>query len=171
MTGSSMPPLRHPAELRLRPEPPRVTRLSRKVLVGLGGVSWHRCSRRADLGARHEPARWRSRPTELFTTENRIDRRRAAEPAAGLYRRSAISGPPLPGDLGRPILPRPGARRAGHVPDIRTPRADPEEQRRLAEIEAARTPAVRRQPRRADATTGARNENRRSWRSSPRRSA
>ena len=27
------------AELRLRPEPPRVTRLSRRVLVGLGGVS------------------------------------------------------------------------------------------------------------------------------------
>lgn len=25
--------------LRLRPEPPRVTRLSRKVLIGLGGVS------------------------------------------------------------------------------------------------------------------------------------
>ncbi|RVA72524.1 conjugal transfer protein TraI, partial [Mesorhizobium sp. M7A.F.Ca.US.006.04.2.1] len=47
-------------------------------------------------------------------------------------------GPALPGDLGRPILRAQEQGRPAIAPDIRTPRVDPEEQRRLAEIEAAR---------------------------------
>ncbi|MBZ9683917.1 TrbI/VirB10 family protein [Mesorhizobium sp. CO1-1-2] len=121
------------AELRLRPEPARVTRLSRKVLIGLGGVAsvailgtliWALDTRRV-----HE------RASELFTTENRTT-------ADGLqtlpkdYAGVPKLGPALPGDLGRPILR--AQERGQPVPDIGAPRVDPEEQRRLAEIEAAR---------------------------------
>ncbi|MBZ9803421.1 TrbI/VirB10 family protein [Mesorhizobium sp. ES1-6] len=122
------------AELRLRPEPARVTRLSRKVLIGLGGVAsvailgtliWALDTRRV-----HEQA------SELFTTENRTT-------ADGLqtlpmdYAGVPKLGPALPGDLGRPIL-RAQERGQPAVRGIHTPRVDPEEQRRLAEIEAAR---------------------------------
>ncbi|TIS98031.1 TrbI/VirB10 family protein [Mesorhizobium sp.] len=124
------------AELRLRPEPARVTRLSRKVLIGLGGVVsvailgtliWALDGRRRG----NEPS------SELFTTENRST-------ADGLqmlpkdYAGVPKLGPALPGDLGRPILRAQEQGRPVVAPDISTPRGDPEEQRRLAEIEAAR---------------------------------
>ncbi|MGX9148104.1 TrbI/VirB10 family protein [Mesorhizobium sp. 128a] len=124
------------AELRLRPEPARVTRLSRKVLIGLGGVAsvailgtliWALDSRR----------RGNEQPSELFSTENRT----TADGLQGLpkdYSGVPKLGPALPGDLGRPILRAQERGQQVQVPDIQTPRADPEEQRRLAEIEAAR---------------------------------
>ncbi|MGX9182057.1 TrbI/VirB10 family protein [Mesorhizobium sp. BHbdii] len=124
------------AELRLRPEPARVTRLSRKVLIGLGGVAsvailgtliWALDSRR----------RGNEQSSELFSTENRT----TADGLQGLpkdYSGVPKLGPALPGDLGRPILRAQERGQQVQVPDIQTPRADPEEQRRLAEIEAAR---------------------------------
>ncbi|TIO07780.1 MAG: TrbI/VirB10 family protein [Mesorhizobium sp.] len=137
MSDADIPPNQDiRAELRLRPEPARVTRLSRKVLIGLAGVASV-----AILGAliwaldtrRHG----KEQPSELFTTENRTT-------ADGLqtlpkdYSGVPQLGPPLPGDLGRPIL---RARERGEpvgVPTISASRADPDEQRRLTEIEAAR---------------------------------
>lgn len=89
------------AALRLHPERPRVTRLSRKVLVGaaglagiavLGALIWALDSRR---GA--EPQQ------ELYSTDSRA----TADGLAGLpkdYTGVPQLGPPLPGDLGRPIL-------------------------------------------------------------------
>lgn len=124
------------AELRLRPEPAKVTRLSRKVLIGLGGVAsvailgaliWALDTRRRD----------NNQPSELFTTENRTT-------ADGLqtlpkdYSGVPKLGPALPGDLGRPILRAQERGGLVEVPNISAPRADPDEQRRLAEIEAAR---------------------------------
>lgn len=124
------------AELRLRPEPGRVTRLSRKVLVGLGGVASV-----AILGtliwALDIRRRSNEQPSELFTTEDRTT-------ADGLqtlpkdYAGIPKLGPALPGDLGRPILHAQEQGRPLLAPEIRTPGVDPEEQRRLAEIEAAR---------------------------------
>lgn len=124
------------ADLRLRPEPARVTRLSRKVLIGLGGVA-----SAAILGtliwALDTRRRGNDEPSELFTTENRST-------ADGLqtlpkdYAGIPKLGPPLPGDLGRPILRAQERGQSIEVPNISTPRADPGEQRRLAEIEAAR---------------------------------
>ncbi|MGX5805139.1 TrbI/VirB10 family protein [Bradyrhizobium sp. Arg314] len=133
-TNSNSPDIE--AELRLRPEPARVTRLSRKVLIGLSGVAsvailatviWA-----LDTG-RHG----KEQPTDLFSTENRAT-------ADGLqtlpkdYSGVPKLGPALPGDLGRPILRAQERGQQVQVPDIRTPRVDPDEQRRLAEIEAAR---------------------------------
>jgi len=131
-------------ELRLRPEPPRVTRLSRKVLTALGAI--------AGLGIGGAllfalQTRDSDAPAELYNT----DRKPTADGLAalprdysGLPRDVPQLGPPLPGDLGRPILrtqergqpvPVPPA---GAAPARQVPQVDPAEQRRLQEIEAAR---------------------------------
>jgi type IV secretion system protein VirB10 len=78
---------------------------------------------------------------ELITT----DRRQTAEGLQGLpgsYGDVPVLGPPLPGDLGGPVL---RAREEGQpIPatPMPMPAADPEEQRRLAELEAARTSQI-----------------------------
>jgi type IV secretion system protein TrbI len=123
--------------MRLRPEPPRVTRLSRKVLTGIGLI--------AGLGiggaliyalqSRHAG----DAPKELYSLDNRP----TADGLAGLPKdyTGPILGQPLPGDLGRPIL-----RAQERGKDVSPPviaRPDPglsaAEQRRLQEMESART--------------------------------
>jgi type IV secretory pathway VirB10-like protein len=122
------------APMRLRGETPRVTRLSRRVLASLGLV--------ASLGvggalvyalqSRHSgPGN-----EELYSTDNHT----TADGLAGLPRdysgipRPSVPqlGPPLPGDLGRPILS--AQNRGQPVAGVSA-----EEQRRLQEIDAART--------------------------------
>lgn len=117
---------------RLRSEGPRVTRLSRNVLIGgtalaaiaiCGAVLW------ALQGDRLRGVA----PQELYTT----DRRSVADGLAalprdysGIRRDAPPLGPPLPGDLGRPVVAAQGQ------PSSSTP--DPELQRRAQETEAAR---------------------------------
>ncbi|WP_421928644.1 TrbI/VirB10 family protein [Neoaquamicrobium sediminum] len=143
MTDAQTPPggdIR--AELRLRPEPPRVTRLSRKVLIGLGGVASV-----AILGALvwalDTSRRGGQQPSELYSTENRSTAdglQNLPRDYTGLPRPDVPElGPALPGDLGRPIRRAQEQGRPVAPLAIQTPQADPEEQRRLAEIEAART--------------------------------
>lgn len=117
--------------MRLRPEAPRVTRLSRKVLAGLGLVAG------VGVGAAliyAFQARYGGRlAEELYSTDNRS----TADGLAGLprdYSGVPKLGPPLPGDLGRPALSAQG--RGQPVPNTGV---SAEEQRRLQEIEAART--------------------------------
>jgi type IV secretion system protein TrbI len=118
--------------LRLRAEGPRVTRLSRNVLIGgtalvlilvCGALLWALQTNRL-----HSPT-----SQELYTT----DRHTVADGLAGLPRdyagvpRNAPPlGPPLPGDLGRPIVS------AQAQPGPST--ADPDQQRHAQETEAAR---------------------------------
>jgi type IV secretion system protein VirB10 len=123
--------------MRLRGDPPRVTRLSRKALagiglvasIGLGGALIYALQTR-DAGPRNE---------ELYSTTNRP----TADGLAGLPRdyTGPRLGPPLPGDLGRPFL---NAQDRGQpvVPPGIQPTMDAAEQRRLAEAEAARTSRV-----------------------------
>jgi type IV secretion system protein VirB10 len=123
-----------PGTMRLRPEPPRVTRISRRVLAGLGiavglgiGGALIYALQSTDRQVNHD---------ELFTT----DRRQTADGLQELpddYSGIPQLGPALPGDLGGPIV---RAREEGRdVPAEITPaQPDPEEQRRLAEMEAAR---------------------------------
>src|SRR3546814_20169565 len=94
--------------LRLRPAPPRVTRLSRKVLAGLGVVAGLGIGGALIFGLQGSGDG--DAPAELFTTEN--------QPTADGLRRLPTDysnvpqlGPALPGDLGRPI--RPEERRVG----------------------------------------------------------
>ena len=115
------------APMRLRGDPPRVTRLSRKALagiglvasIGLGGALIYALQTR-DAGPRNE---------ELYSTTNRP----TADGLAGLPRdyTGPRLGPPLPGDLGRPIL---SAQDRGQpvVPPTIQPTVDAAEQRRLA---------------------------------------
>jgi type IV secretion system protein TrbI len=127
-----------PAQMRLRADPPRVTRLSRRVLAGLGlvtsvvvGGALIYALQTRDSGRPNE---------ELYSTENRS----TADGIAGLprdYSDVPKLGPPLPGDLGRPIL---GAQNRGQpvpTPSMATPNPglSPEEQRRIQELESART--------------------------------
>ncbi len=135
LTGT---PAENGAPMRLRAEPPRVTRLSRKVLasaglvvsIGIGGALIYALQTR-DAGNSNE---------ELYSTENRT----TADGLAGLPRdyTGPVLGPALPGDLGRPILDAQNRGQPVVPPSMATPQPDPEEQRRLAELEAARTSRV-----------------------------
>ncbi len=129
-----------PAGMRLRAAPPKVTRLSRKALATLGIVG---C---AGIGgalifALQTPRS--ARPNEeLYSTENRA----TADGVASLprdYTAVPKLGPPLPGDLGRPILNAQGREaitssspEAGRPPQQQV---NTERQRRMQEIESART--------------------------------
>lgn len=126
------------APMRLRAEPPRVTRLSRKVLagigviagIGIGGALIYALQTR-DVGTGGE---------ELFSTENRS----TADGLVGLPRdyTGPLLGPALPGDLGRPILDAQNRGRPVVPPAMPAATVDQEEQRRRAEEEAARTSQV-----------------------------
>jgi type IV secretion system protein TrbI len=126
------------AALRLRSERPPVMRLSRKVLTGLVGVAAITVSA-ALIWALYQGNRKTGSGPELYNTENKttpeglsnLPRDYAGAPqinppASGI----PPLGPPLPGDIGRPVLgtqaPGPGA-------------VDPEQQRIAQEAEAART--------------------------------
>ncbi|UHD45234.1 TrbI/VirB10 family protein [Aureimonas altamirensis] len=126
------------APMRLRAEPPRVTRLSRKMLAGVGAVALLGIGgaliyalQTRDMGGSGE---------ELYSTENRP----TADGLSGLPRdyTGPVLGPALPGDLGGPILDAQNRGQPVAPPVMATPAVDPEEQRRLAEEEAARLSRV-----------------------------
>lgn len=129
------------ARMRLRPEPPRVTRLSRKVLAGVGIVTGLGIGGALiyALQAQHGG----KATEELYTTDGRS----APDGLAVLpkdYGAAPRLGPPLPGDLGRPILNAQNGGQPVPVPGMAPPAAalagpDPEVQRRQQELEAART--------------------------------
>ncbi|MCJ1901399.1 conjugal transfer protein TraI [Paracoccus versutus] len=122
------------APMRLRAEPPKVTRLSRRALAAFGLVA-----SLAIGGALIYALQPRDRGQdgeELFSTENRA----TADGLAELPRdyTGPLLGPPLPGDLGKPILEAQNRGETATPPAITPPTTDPDEQRRLAEEEAAR---------------------------------
>jgi type IV secretion system protein TrbI len=125
------------AALRLRSERPPVMRLSRKVLTGLASVAAITVAG-ALIWALYQGNKKSGSGPELYNTETKTtpdglsalprDYAGVALPPSG----SGIPplGPPLPGDIGRPV---PGAQAPG-------PGAvDPEQQRIAQEAEAART--------------------------------
>ncbi len=117
------------ADLRLHPQRPPVTRLSRKVLIGLTGVAiiavlgaviWALDGRRTK----------QETGSELYNTEHKTTADELAKlprDYSGLPPGVAPLGPPLPGDFGRANLQEHG------------PGVDPEQQRVAQETEAART--------------------------------
>lgn len=125
-------------ELRLRPDPPRVMRLSRRalaVLVAAGGLGLA-----AILIVALQDRASVDGPAELFSTE-RIQEAEGLSRLPRDYGAIPQLGPPLPGDLGRPI--RSARERGEPVPQPRVaapaaPAVDPQEQLRLQEMEAAR---------------------------------
>ncbi len=126
------------APMRLRAEPPRVTRLSRKMLAGVGAVALFGIGgaliyalQTRDMSGNGE---------ELYSTENRP----TADGLSGLPRdyTGPVLGPALLGDLGGPILEAQNRGQPVAPPVMTTPAVDPAEQRRIAEEEAARVSRV-----------------------------
>lgn len=122
-------------DLRLRGERPRVTRLSRKVLIGLGAVSALAVA--GALGYALQTRNTAQTGQELLSTQNRPSAEGLAglpKDYTGLPRQAPPLGPPLPGDLGKPIL------NAGAAANTTVPAAgpDPEAQRLAQEVDAAR---------------------------------
>ncbi|TIL65660.1 TrbI/VirB10 family protein [Mesorhizobium sp.] len=135
--------------MRLRSDAPRVTRISRRVLAGLGLVTG--LSLGGALIYALQTADRQQPGDELFTTE----RRQTADGLQGLpsdYSGVPQLGPPLPGDLGGPIKRARDEGRPIPAEVLPTQQPNPEEQRRLAEMEAARTSEVFFQTRSATAT-------------------
>ena len=126
------------ATMRLRPEPPRVTRLSRKALAGLALVTSLGLGGAliSALQTRHGGGQGQ----ELDSTDNRT----TPDGLANLpkdYSGVPKLGPPLPGDLGRPILSAQNAGQPVPTPPMAMPNPgiSQEEQRRIQENESART--------------------------------
>jgi type IV secretion system protein VirB10 len=105
------------------------------VLIGLGAVSALAVA--GALGYALQTRNNAQTGQELLSTQNRPSAEGLAglpRDYTGLPRQAPQLGPPLPGDLGKPIL------NAGAAPNTVAPGAtpDPEAQRRAQEIEAAR---------------------------------
>jgi type IV secretory pathway VirB10-like protein len=124
---------RPPEEMRLRGRRSPVTRLSRKVLIGLGiaaatGVA-------GALFVALEPPRSTTN-SELYNTGHRTTPDGLANlprDYTGLPKNVPQLGPPLPGDLGRPLA------NTGTLAPGMPAGTDPEQQRLAQEQEAART--------------------------------
>ncbi len=130
------------AELRLRPERSRVTRLSRRVLTALGGLA------AVAIAAAMMFALWphgHMTGEELLSTDNKATPdglNGLPRDYSGLPKPVPQLGPPLPGDLGRPLLnagaPAPGMPQPTQ-PDPEAQRLAQERARLAQELEAART--------------------------------
>ncbi|MBD3818147.1 TrbI/VirB10 family protein [Brevundimonas diminuta] len=111
--------------LRLRGDPPPVTRLSKKVVLGLGGIGALAIGAALTFALR-EPGQ--APAAELYNTETRaVADRVASGPRdySQLPPGTPALGPPLPGDLGRPIV---GAQNRGvdvDAPAMGTPGTPP----------------------------------------------
>jgi type IV secretion system protein VirB10 len=122
------------AELRLRPEPPPVTRLSRRVLIALLAVVGISVSA-ASIWALSQGRGKTTGTTELYNTENKptpdglstLPRDYASLPG-----NVPALGPPLLGDIGRPM-------QNVSLPAAVQPGTNAEQQRLAQETEAART--------------------------------
>ncbi|MER9921151.1 MULTISPECIES: TrbI/VirB10 family protein [unclassified Mesorhizobium] len=120
------------AAMRLRAEQPRVTRLSLKALAALGLTASLAVGGALIYALQN---RQQGQGQELYSTDNRS----TPDGLAGLpkdYAGVPKLGPPLPGDLGRPIL---AAQNGGPALSTGPVGLDQEEQRREQELEAART--------------------------------
>jgi type IV secretion system protein TrbI len=119
-------------EMRLRPNRAPVMRLSRRVLIALGLVAAVAIA--SALFFALQPKR-QIAGSELFSTDNRTTPdglSNLPRDYAGLSKNIPQLGPPLPGDLGRPILNAGAGNAAAPAPP------DPEKQRIAQEQEAAR---------------------------------
>ena len=133
--GEATPPPvkgeRPPQEMRLRPRRSPVTRLSRRVLMGLGAVAALGIGGALFLAL--QPQR-KPVGSELYSTDNRNTPDGLAnlpQDYSGLPHGTPRLGPPLPGDLGRPIL-----NAGAPAPSMAS---DPTQQRAEQEQEAALT--------------------------------
>jgi type IV secretion system protein VirB10 len=123
------------AEMRLRTDRPPVTRLSRKVLLEMGGVAAICIAGALFFALRPHQ---QGNGSELYNTANRSTPEGLSvlpRDYTGLPHAARRLGPPLPGDLGKPML-NAGVASAG-MPGSAA--LTPDQQRALQDQEAART--------------------------------
>lgn len=135
---AAVPPKVDPETLQLRARPPRAIRFRRGVIIGgaalgsvsLMGIAW--------MALKPQVFRQVAQDTELSQPLAQP----ASDTLAGLpssYGDVPKLGPPLPGDLGRPILSAQRERAEGETaPDRTDDNAEARRQQRLAEAKAAR---------------------------------
>jgi type IV secretion system protein VirB10 len=126
-----------PPDLRLRAQPPAVMRLSKKALAALGLVAGIGVG--GTLVYALQARNWHHKPAELLSTTNRT----TADGLATLpkdYGSVPKLGPPLPGDLGRPIVAAQAAGKDIPAPGIASLTSSPSPE--AAAIEQARQQAA-----------------------------
>jgi len=138
------PAVADPQAFRLRGDPPRVMRLSRKTLASVGAIAC--LSIGGALVYALQPARHREGPNLLETqSRNRVE---SVTGAPKDYSQVPQLGQPMPGDLGRPILsaqqngqpvPVPPMGSATAPVDPRLAQAEQARQRVVQERDSART--------------------------------
>lgn len=148
--SSTVTPKIVPDRLELRARPRAVTRLSRRALILLGSVSSIVIGGLA-IWALSVDRNGGAAPEELYSTErkpvaeglNTLPRDYAGLPRQPLPPNVPPLGPPLPGDLGRPILSAGGGQPppVGSAPPTGPVGPSPEEQARLAELQRLRQEA------------------------------
>ncbi|CAN5205444.1 TrbI/VirB10 family protein [soil metagenome] len=124
--------------VRLRAAPPKVARLSRVAIAGLAGLG------AAGVGAALALALQPRTPKPVVIKTDDIDGRAPQAVIAGprTYADVPKLGPPLPGDLGRPILSAQQRGKDVTAPPIGQTPADPAAQARQQAVVAARTSSV-----------------------------
>ncbi|RUU44427.1 TrbI/VirB10 family protein [Mesorhizobium sp. M6A.T.Ce.TU.002.03.1.1] len=115
---SGIPPKLDPEELQLRASPRRVVRFRRGVIIAIAALGSGAVFGVAMMALQGPALRIRDQAEDLYSTERKptvegLDT--LPHDYSGMKPKSPVLGPPLPGDLGRPILER--QRQLGIVPD------------------------------------------------------
>lgn len=138
MSGADPTEAAAKAAVRLRAAPPRVARLSRVAIAGLAGLG------AAGIGAALALALQPRAPKPVVIKADETDGRAPQAVITGprTYADVPKLGPPLPGDLGRPILAAQQRGQPVQPPPIGSASADPTVEAHRQALAAARTSAV-----------------------------
>ncbi|WP_287309292.1 hypothetical protein [Mesorhizobium sp.] len=114
---SGIPPKLDPEELQLRASPRRVVRFRRGVIIAIAALGSGAVFGVAMMALQGPALRIRDQAEDLYSTERKptvegLDT--LPHDYSGMKPKPPVLGPPLPGDLGRPILER--QRQLGIVP-------------------------------------------------------
>lgn len=134
--ASAMAPKVDPETLAIRSRPARAIRFRKGAIIGIAAVGSVSLMGIAWMALKPQVFRQVAQESELSQPMSKP----ASDALSGLpssYGDAPKLGPPLPGDLGRPIL-RAQQQADGVVPPARVDTAEAERQQRLADLKAAR---------------------------------
>lgn len=134
--ASGLPPKVDPETLAIRSRPARAIRFRKGAIIGIAALGSVSLMGIAWMALKPQVFRQIAQDSELSQPMSKP----ASDALSGLpssYGDAPKLGPPLPGDLGRPIL-RAQQQAEGVVPPARVDTAEAERQQRLADLKAAR---------------------------------
>ena len=134
--ASGLPPKVDPETLAIRSRPARAIRFRKGAIIGIAALGSVSLMGIAWMALKPQVFRQVAQDSELSQPMSKP----ASAALSGLpssYGDAPKLGPPLPGDLGRPIL-RAQQQAEGFVPPARVDTAEAERQQRLADLKAAR---------------------------------